>query len=768
MELNLEALYTQISEIKSFDTPNDAKVQVNSFSSKLGFVVNIQRSDKLKKKLILGCAYSGAYRGKVTDEDRKRKTTSRKRGCPFQIRLMLRKTGAKKGFWTWRAFNETFSGEHNHDCDPMDITAEPEARVIAAATNQIIKQGFAVDLPPKDILLTVLERDGSTNLTSKDISNLKAKRVREMIGNSTSTQIFLDHLEAGQWIYDYDVEEGRLKRVVFVSTSTFPLLRRYRNVLLMDSTYKTNKKRMPMLDVVGITATLQTFPIAIGFLDKETETDYRWMLETLRRIMSDFNVELPSVLITDRELALTKACKDIFAHSCQIICEWHVRKNVTDNISKIIKQQNHLEAFEAHWSSILRSQSEVSYQANVKGLRDFCTEIGKIQAYNYIDKTWLSKLKDSLVAFKVDQYMHFNQKATSRVEGQHSKFKKYIRVSTKDLVAVLVNLEQSVEDSVRKIKHINNKQANSVPLAHRKSARLSKLTGKVAHHVLSVMEEQLRKALHALSNPMEDLPPCSRRLRTVMDLPCAHELMTLHPDSPIPLEMIGLQWRLCTGSSFTESVPPSGRVSWRTRTPAAETAQDQDLPEDFALKDAFLALHKKFVDASTEQQGRLKATLEELIRTDIPDIRSPRKMEALRGRPPGRKNNPISSTRRDPSRFELNDHGNRKKTCKLCHHVGHNSRTCNKRRGNPADDSQDDDVINSSSEVEAEPTDSDAESNEIIESGPESQDEQSSDAGESTASQSGFVSEPSAPPARKSGRLQRSPSQQRQTKRIKR
>ena len=45
-------------------------------------------------------------------------------------------------------------------------------------------------------------------------------------------------------------------------------------VILMDSTYKTNKYRMPLLEVVGITSTGLTFSVAFCLLAAEKEKQF--------------------------------------------------------------------------------------------------------------------------------------------------------------------------------------------------------------------------------------------------------------------------------------------------------------------------------------------------------------------------------------------------------------------------------------------------------------------------------------------------------------
>jgi len=40
-------------------------------------------------------------------------------------------------------------------------------------------------------------------------------------------------------------------------------------MLICDTTYKTNKYRLPLLEIIGITSTIMTFAIAFAYLSYE-------------------------------------------------------------------------------------------------------------------------------------------------------------------------------------------------------------------------------------------------------------------------------------------------------------------------------------------------------------------------------------------------------------------------------------------------------------------------------------------------------------------
>ncbi|XP_028121044.1 uncharacterized protein LOC114318370 [Camellia sinensis] len=100
------------------------------------------------------------------------------------------------------------------------------------------------------------------------------------------------------------------------------LLRAFPKVLLMDCTYKTNRYRLPLLEIVGATSTDMTFSVAFAYLQYDKEDNYTWALGILRNVM-DENA-LPSIIVIDRELALMNAICTVFPGTTNLLCRWHI------------------------------------------------------------------------------------------------------------------------------------------------------------------------------------------------------------------------------------------------------------------------------------------------------------------------------------------------------------------------------------------------------------------------------------------------------------
>ena len=60
------------------------------------------------------------------------------------------------------------------------------------------------------------------------------------------------------------------------------LLNAFNIVFLMDTTYKTNKYQLPLLEIVGVTYTWLTFSAGFAIISSEQESNFTWALKDLK------------------------------------------------------------------------------------------------------------------------------------------------------------------------------------------------------------------------------------------------------------------------------------------------------------------------------------------------------------------------------------------------------------------------------------------------------------------------------------------------------
>lgn len=122
-------------------------------------------------------------------------------------------------------------------------------------------------------------------------------------------------------------------------------------VIIMDCTYKMNRYNFSLLEIVGVTSTNIIFSIVFAFLEWEKETNCAWMLENLHGLFVN-NIQ-PSVIVTDRNLALVNAVESTFLLSWYLLCTWHIKKNVLANYKKMFDHQLEWKKFYFNWKIVM-------------------------------------------------------------------------------------------------------------------------------------------------------------------------------------------------------------------------------------------------------------------------------------------------------------------------------------------------------------------------------------------------------------------------------
>ncbi|XP_077246031.1 protein FAR1-RELATED SEQUENCE 5-like [Tasmannia lanceolata] len=264
--------------ITHFQSREELIEQVSGFARSQGYIINIRKSEK-DRKVILKCDRGGVYK------DTRKATTSH---------------------------------DHNHKAFE-DISGHPSSRRFSKEDILRIKEVTIAGIQPHQILTSLRQGNPQLLAISRDVYNCISKIRRDILAGRTAIQALLDELADGGFHYNAkNDEEGRLTHLFFAHPKSITLSKNYSNVFVMDCTYKTNKYKMPLLDIVGVTSFNSSFYSCFAFLQKEEREDYVWAL-TMFNDMLD-NVSRPTVIVTDRELALMRAIKIVFPGAMNLLC----------------------------------------------------------------------------------------------------------------------------------------------------------------------------------------------------------------------------------------------------------------------------------------------------------------------------------------------------------------------------------------------------------------------------------------------------------------
>ena len=136
----------------------------------------------------------------------------------------------------------------------------------------------------------------------KTFQQLKKKEVDGKSPIEVLVKLFRDEAYGIGLVSD---DNGRVTYCFIAHPTMVESMRLNYDVLVLDSTYKANKYRLPLLHVVDSTALHTTFSAAFVFTKNKNEESYRTAVVFLHKLFHPN--AFPKVFAVDRELALISA-----------------------------------------------------------------------------------------------------------------------------------------------------------------------------------------------------------------------------------------------------------------------------------------------------------------------------------------------------------------------------------------------------------------------------------------------------------------------------
>ncbi|KAI8573105.1 hypothetical protein RHMOL_Rhmol01G0252400 [Rhododendron molle] len=120
---------------------------------------------------------------------------------------------------------------------------------------------------------------------------------------------------------------------------------------------------------------------------------------------------LPNVIVTDRELALMNAIRSVFPDATNLLCRFHIGKNVLAKCRKMFDDKM-WEEFSCSWGLVVFSASVEQYEERLRALKHDFKMIPA--ALEYLERNWLEPYKERFVGAWTDNIMHFGNLTSNR------------------------------------------------------------------------------------------------------------------------------------------------------------------------------------------------------------------------------------------------------------------------------------------------------------------------------------------------------------------
>ena len=173
---------------------------------------------------------------------------------------------------------------------------------------------------------------------------------------------------------------------------------------MMDTTYKTNKYRLSLLEIVRVTSTMLTF-------SSERQSNFTWALERLGGLFMTSKGG-PQLIVSDRDLTLMNDIATVFLECYHLLCRFNIHKNVRAKRKMLV---NFVEAWDVvmeAWENVMYCEDESTITDCVKRLRHVCILWPLL--YEYVNESGIISYKKFFVKAMTNWVMHLGNTTSNK------------------------------------------------------------------------------------------------------------------------------------------------------------------------------------------------------------------------------------------------------------------------------------------------------------------------------------------------------------------
>ncbi|KAH1242526.1 Protein FAR1-RELATED SEQUENCE 5 [Glycine max] len=386
------------------------------------------------------------------------------------------------------------------------------------------------NVKPRNILLTLKEHNGNSCTIIKQIYNARSSYRSLIRGDDTEMQHLMRFLEGDQYIHWHRLKDQDVVRDLFwCHPDAVKLCNACHLVFLIDSTYKTNRYRLPLLDFVGVTPTGMTFSAGFAYLEDERVNNLVWALEWFQDLFLR-NDRLPVVIVTDRDLALMNVVKVVFPECTNLLCKFHIDKNVKAKCKTPIGQKNAWDYVMDSWGNLVDCPSEQEFPEHLQRFQVVYSPWPMF--IDYVCETWIVPHKEKFITAWMNKVMHLGNTTTNRVESAPWSLKRVLQNNVGDLCSVWDAMNNMMTLQHNEIRASFETSTHVVGHVFKKTL-YKRLLGMVSRYALNEISVEFERVRHFKDNPSS----CGCVLRTTLGLPCACEQQRYDGGS-IPLDAV--------------------------------------------------------------------------------------------------------------------------------------------------------------------------------------------------------------------------------------
>jgi hypothetical protein len=99
-------------------------------------------------------------------------------------------------------------------------------------------------------------------------------------------------------------------------------------ILILDLIYRTNRYKMPLVNIIGIISYNKSFWAGSAFISSEKVLDFEYVFKIIKKVYDIAKLPYPITFVTDGDSHIVIAMGRIFFNVNHIFCIWHVNGNI--------------------------------------------------------------------------------------------------------------------------------------------------------------------------------------------------------------------------------------------------------------------------------------------------------------------------------------------------------------------------------------------------------------------------------------------------------
>ncbi|KAK0571085.1 hypothetical protein LWI29_010716 [Acer saccharum] len=334
---NQDVDINQIKNMK-FDSMDDARSFYLGYARGNGFGIRATNLDHDREGRVLRrkwvCDKQGSRREEyLTNKDRKRKPRLQTRqNCKACFSIGLDSDTLKYSV-------RVFMDDHSHKLATFrEVSSHRSHRNLDEGDYaQIDDMGKNCIRGCQTFEYMVDQKGGYSKIgfTQKDMYNKIAKLRRSKAFESDS-QAAISYLESKAFTeanfycrFNTD-DDDRLANIFWRDSNSLFEYKCFGDVLVFDTTYKTNAYGKPLVLFVGVNNHSATCVFGAALLLDETFTSYKW---ALTKLMDSMGIKHPLSIMTDGDEAMRQVIDEVFPNCQHRVCGWHVARNACAHIN---------------------------------------------------------------------------------------------------------------------------------------------------------------------------------------------------------------------------------------------------------------------------------------------------------------------------------------------------------------------------------------------------------------------------------------------------